>query len=148
MDDAFGMLKGVAFLPDDSKKARAASAPAARNRARSGRRRRAAPSSAPQRAPILPRAEWNDDPAHLGVSQRSLRDYSRPRSAAAAVPAAQDVSRLTSDPALVRDAIGRSKELQAMLKAEPGLRRLVRNPAALAAALEARNPAKSKAHKL
>ena len=148
VSDALALLAGVSFLPEERKKQtpsvrRAQSAaptrsPGSTTAGGSGQydfrqRQRSAPVGG-QRLPEAAGArkpDWNDDSMLPGRRARSA-------SVNRAKFDRRSLTHMASDAGLVSDAIAASPELQEMLKAAPGLRKLIKDPEALAAVMKAK----------
>ena len=147
VSSALAMIANVSFLPEEKKKrvrsaatsrpqsaAAAFSGGAHYSSSQRGANSRSAPprSQRPSRFATGGAAEWNDD---------VLLPGRRARSASVSRGAKYDrrsLLHMAADESLVRSAIESSPELQSMLKAAPGLRKLLKDPVALAAVMQAK----------
>lgn len=147
VSDALAMIANVSFLPVEKKTklprvqsastTRSASVALDRDIHDSGSQRRRSSRSAPPgsrqpyRSATRRLAEWNDDVLLPGRRARSAcvnrAKYDR-----------RSLQHMAADETLVQSAIDSSVELQSMLKAAPGLRKLLKDPAALAAVMQAK----------
>jgi hypothetical protein len=147
VSNALAMISNVSFLPEEKKPARVRSVGKRRPRSAAAnyggfnhysRSQRAVNSrSAPPRSQVPSGistravADWNDDVLLPGRRARSASvnraKYDR-----------RSLQHMAADESLVRSAIDSSPELQSMLKAAPGLRRLLKDPAALASVMQAK----------
>jgi ankyrin repeat protein len=148
VSNALAMIAGVSFLPEEKKKqarshsaapsrsgAAAAAAPAGAahyNFQHQRRQRSAPPGSRPPRSGARAKAGWNDDTLLPGRRARSA-------SVNRAKYDQRSLAHMAADQTLVRSAVESSPELQSMLQAAPGLRKLLKDPVALAAVLQAKD---------